>query len=253
MEEIKMDKTPIYKYPANYAREKGELELYRASLAAHAACKCAIDDAILDGWDGMNFVPGTARKVLGQFSPERVFFVLAYTVRERKGDTRITGHNQSWAKTIPLYGLQRGRGSCTLESHSTKVDLFIDMAQKEYLLSLPLKREDIQAEAERILAEFQDANEPNSPNGTHYMAQVSPDFLARANTKDQDRLMAMLPFQTLTLSTLNDRKGTFALIRQDENRFRPLRLRKPSARKKLQKQPDAPSPAGKMKPKGQEL
>lgn len=65
--------------------------------------------------------------------------------------------------------------------------------------------------------------------------------------------MAMLPFQTLTLSTLNDRKGTFALIRQDENRFRPLRLRKPSARKKLQKQPDAPSPAGKMKPKGQEL
>ena len=135
-----MDKTPIYKYPANYAREKGELELYRASLAAHAACKCAIDDAILDGWDGMNFVPGTARKVLGQFGPERVFFVLAYTVRERKGDTRITGHNQSWAKTIPLYGLQRGRGSCTLESHSTKVDLFIDMAQKEYLLSLPSGR-----------------------------------------------------------------------------------------------------------------
>ncbi len=113
-----MDKTPIYQYPVRYARENGELEQYRASLAAHEACKRAIDEAIRDGWDGMNFAPGTARKVLLQFGPERVSFVLAYTVRERQDDTRITGHNQSWAKTIPLYGLQGGRGSCTLESHS---------------------------------------------------------------------------------------------------------------------------------------
>ena len=84
----------------------------------------------------MNFVPGTARKVLAQFSPERVFFVLAYTVREREYDTRITGHNQSWAKTVPLYGMKSGRGDCTLESHSAKVDLFIDAVQHEYLLSL---------------------------------------------------------------------------------------------------------------------
>ena len=122
----------------------------------------------------------------------------------------------------------------------------------EYLLSLPLKREDIKAEAARILAEFQNAPEPNSPNGTHYMVQVSPDFLARAKTKDHDRLMAMLPFQSLTLSTLNGRKGTYALIRQDENRFQPLRLRKPSVKKKLQEKPDAPKSPGKGKSERQE-
>jgi len=188
-----------------------------------------------------------------QFGPERVWFVLAYTVRERQDDTRITGHNQSWAKTIPLYGLQGGRGDCTLESHSVKVDLFIDAARHEYLLSLPLKREDIQAEAERILAEFQNANEPNSPNETHFMARVSPDFMARAGTKDMDRLMGMLPFRSLTLSTLNDHKGIFALIRRDEDRSRPLRLRRPSVRKKLQEQPDAPRSPAKGGPKGQEL
>ena len=248
-----MDKTPIYQYPASYARENGELEQYRASLKAHTACKRAIDDAIRDGWDNMNFVPGTARKVLAQFSPERVFFVLAYTVREREYDTRITGHNQSWAKTVPLYGMKSGRGDCTLESHSAKVDLFIDAVQHEYLLSLPLKREEIKAEAQRILTEFQKAQQPNSPSGTHYMAQVSPDFLARAKTKDHDRLMDMLPFETLTLSSLNGRKGVFALIRQDENRFRPLRLRKPSVRKKLQEQPDTPKPPSKGKAMEQEL
>ncbi|MDE6589950.1 MAG: DUF3849 domain-containing protein [Oscillospiraceae bacterium] len=248
-----MDKTPIYQYPASYARENGELEQYRASLKAHTACKCAIDDAIRDGWDNMNFVPGTARKVLAQFSPERVFFVLAYTVQEREYDTRITGHNQSWAKTVPLYGMKSGRGDCTLESHSTKVDLFIDAVQHEYLLSLPLKREDIKAEAQRILTEFQAAREPNSPNGTHYMAQISQDFLVRASTKDHDRLMAMLPFQSLVFSSMVGRNGLFALISKDENRSKPLRLRKPSVRKKLQEQPDAPKPPSKGKATEQEL
>ncbi len=37
-----MDKTPIYPYPAAYARKNGELEQYRASMKSLAACKCAI-------------------------------------------------------------------------------------------------------------------------------------------------------------------------------------------------------------------
>lgn len=66
------------------------------------------------------------------------------------------------------------------------------------------------------------------------MAQISPDFLIRASTKDQDRLFAMLPFQSLTFSALKDRKGIFAFIQKDENRNQPLRQRKPSVRKKLE-------------------
>ena len=50
-----MNQTPIYPYPITYAREHGELEQYRASLKTLAECKCAIDDAIFDNWDGMNF------------------------------------------------------------------------------------------------------------------------------------------------------------------------------------------------------
>ena len=138
-------------------------------------------------------------------------------------------------------------------SHPGLLNLFVSEARHEYLLSLPLKREDIKAEAQRILMEFQNAPEPNSPNKTHYMAQVSPDFLARAKTKDHDRLMAMLPFQSLTLSTLNGRKGTYALIRQDENHFRPLVLRRPSVRKQLQEQQDAPKPPSPGKAKDPEL
>ena len=64
--------------------------------------------------------------------------------------------------------------------------------------------------------------------------------------------MAMLPFQSLTFSALNGRKGTYALIRQDENRFQSLVLRRPSVRKKLQEQQDAPKPPTKDRTKAQE-
>ena len=73
------------------------------------------------------------------------------------------------------------------------------------------------------------------------MVQVSPDFLARAGSKDTDRLMSMLPFQSLSLSTLEGQKGTYALILKDENRFQPLVLRRPSVKKKLEEKAVAAS------------
>lgn len=126
-----MEKSPIYKYPYDYAKKNGELEQYRASLRALAECKCAIDDAIMDHWDGMNFSQDAAKNVLQQFGTERVTFILAYTLRETNFDNRFSGHNESWANTVSMYGIAPGRGSCTLESHPAKVDLFIDLVRKD--------------------------------------------------------------------------------------------------------------------------
>ena len=41
-----MKNIPVYRFPAEHARENGELELYRASNKANAACKEAIEKAI---------------------------------------------------------------------------------------------------------------------------------------------------------------------------------------------------------------
>ena len=41
-----MKDIPVYRFPAEHARENGELELYRASIKANAACKEAIEKAI---------------------------------------------------------------------------------------------------------------------------------------------------------------------------------------------------------------
>ena len=74
--------------------------------------------------------------------------------------------------------------------------------------------------------------QPNSPGGTHFMAEVSRDFMERAGTKDTVALQKLLPFSTLALTTLKDRRGVFAMIGKDEDRSQSLR--RPSVRSKLQ-------------------
>ena len=197
------------------------------------------------------------RDVVKRFGYERMLYVLANTVQAQGGDGRVSQSNKKWAQSIPVVfeGGKRDVSYLITRAHSGLLDMFVSQARHEFLLRQPLKAADIKAEAEHILKRIQGAQEPNSPNGTHYMAQVSPDFLARARTKDTNRLMAMLPFQTLSLSGLKDRKGTFALISKDEDRFQKLVLRKPSVRKKLMETtgtPDTPKPSDKDKLNAQE-
>ncbi len=243
-----MNTIPVYKYPAVYARENNELEQYRASHKANVACKDAIETAIRDNYRNNCLGSDTAKQVIAEFGFDRTLYVLANTVREKDWDGRIDRKNKDWARTIPVFDDDNGFGdNRNLEfivdrAHPGLVDLFINQARREYLLTQPHTKEDIQAEAGRLLRRLQAEREPNSPSGTHFMAQISPDFLIRASTKDHDRLFALLPFKSLTFSTLNDRKGIFAFIQKDENRDQPLRLRKPSVKKQLQAKPTERKP-----------
>lgn len=87
--------------------------------------------------------------------------------------------------------------------------------------------------------------QPNSPNGTHFMAEVSRDFMERAGAKDTAALQKLLPFSTLALTTLKDRKGVYALIGKDEDRSQSLR--RPSVRSKLQQAAEQKPTAAKKK------
>lgn len=250
-QEEELCKSPVYKYPGDYARENGELDQFRTSLKANLACAEEIGATISKYHDGLHFDSKAAvRDVVQKFGYERTLFVLAATVQNNLHDGRYSSANKDWAMTAPVFDSKRSF-EYAVRSHPVLVDAFLTTARHEHLLSLPLTKEDIKKEALNILCKFQDAREPNSPNGTHYMAQISPDFLARASSKDVDKLMSMLPFQSLSFSTLEGHKGRYALITKDENRFQKLVLRKPSVRKKLQ-QPLPDSPAAKKKPKEQE-
>ncbi len=229
----KLRDLPVYPYPADHAREQGELDEYRASLRANVSCKDAIEAAIRDNYHDNRLDTAAVGQVAEQFGQERMLYVLAATVRHFDYDGRISRDNKRWANTIPVYKNKDGMGGDSTTqfvvcSHPGLTDLFLTGARREQ----PLTADEIKAEAARLMGKLQEPVQPNSPGGTHFMAEVSRDFMERAGAKDTAALQKLLPFRSLALSNLKDRRGVYALIGKDEDRSQSLR--RPSVRSKLQ-------------------
>ena len=245
----RLKELPVYPYPAGHAREHGELNEYRASLHANVSCKEAIEAAIREHYRDNRLDAGAAvGQVAEQFGQERMLYVLAATVRHFDYDGRISQDNKRWANTIPVYENKDGMDSdrsvqFVVSSHPGLTDLFLTQARREQ----PLTADEIKAEAARLLGKLQEPVQPNSPNGTHFMAEVSRDFMERAGGKDTAALQKLLPFRSLALSNLKDRKGVYAIISKEEDRTQPLRSRKPSVRSKLQQTAEQKPTAAKKK------
>ena len=98
-----MSEVPIYRETANYAYEAGEVEAYRASLAANEKCRSAIEAAISSNYgDNRLNAEAAVKSVLEQFSPERVRYVLANTIQQKDFDGRIPQPLKEWAKSVEV-------------------------------------------------------------------------------------------------------------------------------------------------------
>ena len=172
----------------------------------------------------------------------RTLYVLANTVQQKDWDGRFSPANKTWAKTVDIppnpdsFGGERNL-DFVVNSDTGLVDLFLSQARQDYLRLQPLTPEEIRTEAARLLQELRAPDTPNSPHGTHYMARVSPDFLARAGTQAHDQLMALLPFRSLTITGLVDRPGTYVTILASEDRSKELRQPRRSVRRQLKQEP----------------
>ena len=243
----KLRELPVYPYPAGHAQENGELDAYRASFRANVSCKDAIEAAIRDNYHDNRLDTAAVGQVSEQFGQERMLYVLAATVRHFDYDGRISRDNKRWANTIPVYENKDSMGGDSTTqfvvcSHPGLTDLFLTGARREQ----PLTADEIKAEAARLLGKLQEPVQPNSPGGTHFMAEVSRDFMERAGGKDTAALQKLLPFRSLALSNLKDRRGVYALIGKDEDRSQSLR--RPSVRSKLQQaSAEQKQPAAKKK------
>ena len=73
-----------------------------------------------------------------EFGYDRMFYVLANTVRQKDWDGRISRDNKAWAKTIPVYENPDGFGQdrnvyfVVDRSHPGLVDLFLTQARLDY-------------------------------------------------------------------------------------------------------------------------
>jgi hypothetical protein len=123
-EELAEARDTVYLHPADYAREHGEIHLYRQSNRLNRECAQAIDAAINVNWDGSKLNPEGARLVLKQYGIQRVAMVLANTLSYKDYDLRFSSANREWAKGYPKL---EGSG-IELNSHPVKLDGFVDQA-----------------------------------------------------------------------------------------------------------------------------
>ena len=84
----------MYPYTAKVARERGELELWRANFRTNCACAGAIELAIRRDFDGMHLGADCAKSVIDQYGYKRVGFVLANTLQEQSYDGRYHETNK---------------------------------------------------------------------------------------------------------------------------------------------------------------
>ena len=241
----------VYKHSLGYAKKAGELRWYQDSCKDNMACKQAIEAAIQEHNGQSSFDSNAAvRDVVKKFGYDRVFYILAATLYNKEQDGQFSSDDRSWAETIlpfEVRALEKFNTDSLVQSPPALTKAFLETARHEYLLSKPLTRKEVLSEIAALYAAFSNLQEPNSPDGTHYMVQVSPDFWARARADEKYILKQGLHFSSFTFSSLEGREGVFAMVSKDDGHFRKLFLNKPSVRKKLQAQPaaDAPKPPAK--------
>lgn len=75
--------------------------------------------------------------------------------------------------------------------------------QRDFQLHIAaLHDRQIETEARRIVENVKGLGEPDSPEKTHCAVELSPYFVPLATDKDMERLLSMLPYKSLSLSTL---------------------------------------------------
>lgn len=125
---------PVYTQTGTYAKEHGELDLYRASLRANIACRDAIEAAISENYRDNHLNEAGAQAVLAQYSTERVQYVLANTIRQKEHDGRISYSNKEWARRIPACP-KNNEGFIVNKAHPGLLDIFIRQVRQEISLA----------------------------------------------------------------------------------------------------------------------
>lgn len=175
---------PVYPYPAEYARENGELDKYRLSRKASIACKEAIEQAISEHHDGNSLdAPAAVKQVVDAFGYDRTMYVLAVTVQDKDWDGRISRDNKEWAASMPVFE-DKSDGSAdrnvylvVSKPHPGLTNLFVSEArqtqarEKANEHETAVKPKEASAEKPSILERLKKPVQKNAPNNSAHLLE----------------------------------------------------------------------------------
>ncbi len=126
-----MENEQMYPYTAKEARERGELEQWRANFRANCACAGAIELAIREDFDGMHLKEDCAKRVIDHYGYKRTAFVLANTLQEHSYDGRYHPTNIQWSQSIYIPPDGDHRYAFMVGSHPAVLDGFVTQYRAE--------------------------------------------------------------------------------------------------------------------------
>ena len=121
----------MYPYTAKEARERGELEQWRANYRANCACAGAIELVIRESFDGMHLKEDCAKRVIDHYGYKRTAFVLANTLQIQSYDERYHPSNRRWSQSIHIREDIGHRESFVINGHSAIIDGFVRLFRQE--------------------------------------------------------------------------------------------------------------------------
>jgi hypothetical protein len=137
-ERDKLLNTPVYIHSGEYARDHGELDVFRTSYQANVACKDTLEKSINENYvDNCVNTAAIYKDAVGTFGAERVKFVLATTIQHKDWDERFSRDNRAWAQTVPMeasFGSRENDRSIYYvvdKAHTALTDLFVSHFRKE--------------------------------------------------------------------------------------------------------------------------
>ncbi len=128
-----MDGSNIYPHSLEYAKQNGELELWREDMRQNGACVKAIDEAIRAcNYEQYRYKFSDAvNTVVGKFGFERVTRTLAGAVAGSYNDGRFSSDNRQWAQR---FGTPSDRRSeFVFDTHRYVLDGFISSVRKAHV------------------------------------------------------------------------------------------------------------------------
>lgn len=123
---------PIYEWSLDEAVRNNERELWRESQKENCDCARAIERAIADAYDyEKSHLNDCAKPVIEQYGFDRVNWVLANTVQEKKHDGRFSEDNKLWARKFRIPA-DKERWQFSVDAHPGLTDIFIIEARKAW-------------------------------------------------------------------------------------------------------------------------
>lgn len=121
---------PLYKWSLKEALQYGERDQWRDSYRENCDCARAIERAIGDHYRD-NCLAECAAPILQRYGFNRVNWVLANTIQEKRDDGRFSAVNKQWARQFRIPD-DDVRWHFTVEAHPGLTNLFVDQARKAW-------------------------------------------------------------------------------------------------------------------------